>query len=183
MFVVPQRFSVRSLRKMLLPGQNLVRDHRPRYRQQRQNRYDRYGFHGVNVVADCGRKRQSLAHFHDEGGKLSWPAERAAAEIEPVASWFENALSLATRVCHVIWEFRPHTKPLTSSSRNIARDASRRMKPAVAISAVSPRASFMDCRRRRSSRDACQRRRRNHQGISAWSSAARSKRERRSAPR
>jgi hypothetical protein len=56
---------------MLLAGQNLVRDHGAGYGQKRQDGDHRYGFHVLNVVPDCGRKRQSLAQFLDEGLKLS----------------------------------------------------------------------------------------------------------------
>jgi hypothetical protein len=55
------------VRRPRVCGQNLVRDDRTRDREQRQNRYNGHGFHNVNVTWDCGRKRQTLAHFHDQG--------------------------------------------------------------------------------------------------------------------
>ena len=52
----------------ILACQNLIGDHRSGDRQQRQDRYDRNGFHLVNVVPDCGRKRQSSVPFRDKAG-------------------------------------------------------------------------------------------------------------------
>jgi hypothetical protein len=61
--------------RLLLTGEDLIGNDRSGDRQQRQQRYDRNGLHLVNVAAECGRKRQSLAHFQDKAGKLSWPGE------------------------------------------------------------------------------------------------------------
>jgi len=53
---------------LLLARHNLIGDHRSGDRQQRQDRYDRDGFHMVNVTPDCGRKRQSSVPFRDIAG-------------------------------------------------------------------------------------------------------------------
>jgi hypothetical protein len=58
-------------RLSLAARKDLIGDYRSGDRQQRQQRYDRYGLHLVNVAPDCGRKRQSLAHFQDKAGKQS----------------------------------------------------------------------------------------------------------------
>jgi len=79
MFVVPQNDSICGLRRTLFAGQNLIRDDRSGYREQRQKHDDRHRFHGINVAPDCGRKCQSLAHFQDEAGKQSWPRALSCA--------------------------------------------------------------------------------------------------------
>ena len=55
--------------RLLLARQNPVRDHRPRDRQKRQDRYYGDGLHMVNVAPECGRKRQSLVRFQVKAGK------------------------------------------------------------------------------------------------------------------
>ncbi len=52
----------------ILACQNLIGDHRSGDRQQRQDGYDRNGFHLVNVAPDCGRKGQSSVPFQDIAG-------------------------------------------------------------------------------------------------------------------
>jgi hypothetical protein len=55
--------------RLTLTPQNPVGNHRAGHRQQRQKGYDRNGLHMVNVVSDCGRKRQSLVPFQDNAAK------------------------------------------------------------------------------------------------------------------
>jgi hypothetical protein len=75
----PKAISIRGLRRVYFAGQDLIRNDRCGYREQRQDRYDRHRSHGNNVAADCGRKCQSLAHFQDQAGKQSWPQARVKA--------------------------------------------------------------------------------------------------------
>ena len=56
------------LARKILACQNLIGDHRSGDRQQRQDGYDRNGFHLVNVTPDCGRKGQSSVPFRDKAG-------------------------------------------------------------------------------------------------------------------
>jgi len=65
--------SVRPLRDLLIACQKLVSVGRPGNREQRQNRNNGQCSHAARVGSDCGQKRQSLAHFQDEPGILSWP--------------------------------------------------------------------------------------------------------------
>jgi hypothetical protein len=55
--------------RLLTACQDLIGDHCAGNRQQRQDGYDRNGLHLVNVVPDCGRKRQSFVPFRDIAGK------------------------------------------------------------------------------------------------------------------
>jgi len=64
----PQR-SIDDDRGTLLAREDLIGNRRAGDRQQGQDRYDHHGLHEVNVGADCGRKRQSLARFRDKAAK------------------------------------------------------------------------------------------------------------------
>jgi hypothetical protein len=65
--------SIHPLRGLLIVCQKLVRVGGPGNREQRQNRDDGQCLHASMIGSDCGQKRQSLAHFLDQAGKLSWP--------------------------------------------------------------------------------------------------------------
>jgi hypothetical protein len=62
-----RRYSLLLICK-ILACQDLIGDHRSGDRQQRQDGYDRNGFHLVNVAPDCGRKGQSSVPFRDNAG-------------------------------------------------------------------------------------------------------------------
>jgi hypothetical protein len=53
------------LRQLLTIRQKLVAPGRPENREQRENRNDGQRFDRLIVVFECGRKRQSSAHFQD----------------------------------------------------------------------------------------------------------------------
>jgi hypothetical protein len=110
---------------MLLAGQNLVRNHGARYRQQGQEHYDRYGPHTSNRRPGLWLKMSELGAFSRQGWETIVTGARA--------------------------------QPNHGSGAELSRV-------------------------RRSSRDACSRRRQSRPGTTVWSGTARSQTGRRSAP-
>ena len=62
--------SIHPCRSLLRAYHELVGVSRPGNRQQRQNRNDDQGSHGLMVVLDCGQKRQSLVLFGTNRRKI-----------------------------------------------------------------------------------------------------------------